>query len=110
MTLWMRLKVSKVFSALALALALALTAYGLLFQPVSAGEGEEYAAPAPNDPMQLARGAQAWADNCARCHNMRDPKELRDDQWRSVVAHMRVRGGLTGKESREILVFLQSGN
>lgn len=102
MTLWMRLKVSKVFSALALA------ACGLLSQPVSAGE--EDVAAAQNDPMQLARGAQAWADNCARCHNMRDPKELRDDQWRSVVAHMRVRGGLTGMESRDILVFLQSGN
>ena len=22
-----------------------------------------------------AKGAQKWANNCARCHNMRDPKE-----------------------------------
>ncbi len=62
------------------------------------------------DPMQFARGAQTWANNCARCHNMRDPKELRDDQWRAVVSHMRVRGNLTGKEARDVLMFLQGSN
>jgi len=63
-----------------------------------------------SDPMQFARGAQTWANNCARCHNMRNPKELRDDQWRGVVAHMRVRGGLTGGEARDVLAFLQGSN
>ena len=62
------------------------------------------------DLMQFARGAQTWANNCARCHNMRDPKELRDDQWRAVVSHMRVRGNLTGAEARDVLVFLQGSN
>ena len=62
------------------------------------------------DPMQFARGAQTWANNCARCHNMRDPKELRDDQWRTAVAHMRVRAGLTGQEARDVLKFLQGSN
>lgn len=62
------------------------------------------------DPMQFARGAKTWGDNCARCHNMRDPRELRDDQWRAAVAHMRVRGGLTGQESRDVLAFLQGSN
>jgi cytochrome c5 len=68
------------------------------------------AAAAEPDPMQFARGAQSWANNCARCHNMRDPKELRDDQWRAAVGHMRVRAGLTGQEARDILVFLQGSN
>jgi len=62
------------------------------------------------DVMQFARGAKTWANNCARCHNMRDPKELRDDQWRAVVSHMRVRGNLTGGEARDVLVFLQGSN
>ena len=62
------------------------------------------------DPMQFARGAQTWANTCSRCHNMRDPKELRDDQWRSAVAHMRVRAGLTGQEARDVLKFLQGSN
>ena len=70
----------------------------------------ESSAPTQNDPMQFARGAKSWADNCARCHNMRDPKELRDDQWRAAVAHMRVRAGLTAKESEDILAFLQGSN
>ncbi len=62
------------------------------------------------DPMQFGRGAQTWANNCARCHNMRAPNELRDDQWRAAIAHMRVRAGLTGQEARDVLVFLQGSN
>lgn len=63
-----------------------------------------------DDPMAFARGAQSWANNCARCHNMRDASELRDDQWRVVVGHMRLRAGLTASESKEILLFLQGSN
>ncbi len=73
-------------------------------------EAANAVAAAQSDPMQFARGAQTWANNCARCHNMRDPKELRDDQWRAVVSHMRVRGNLTGKEARDVLMFLQGSN
>ena len=62
------------------------------------------------DPAAFARGAKAWADSCGRCHNVRDPKELRDDQWKPVVTHMRIRAGLTGKEARDILLFLQGSN
>lgn len=63
-----------------------------------------------NDPMQFANGAKTWANTCARCHNMRDPKSLRDDQWRAAIAHMRVRAHLTEKEARDVLVFLQQSN
>lgn len=62
------------------------------------------------DVAAFAHGAKAWADNCNRCHNMRDPRELRDDQWRVVVTHMRMRAGLTGQEARDILTFLQGSN
>jgi len=58
----------------------------------------------------FARGAMQWVDNCSRCHNVRDPKELRDDQWVSTVYHMRIRAGLTGQQTRDILVFLQASN
>lgn len=63
--------------------------------------------PAPGD---FQKGAKAWADNCGRCHNIRGARELRDDQWISTVYHMRVRAGLTGQESRDILTFLQGSN
>jgi len=83
---------------------LALT---LAQRPAFAAGTEEAA---QSDPMQFARGAQTWANTCARCHNMRDPKELRDDQWRAAIAHMRVRAGLTGQEARDVLIFLQGSN
>lgn len=56
------------------------------------------------------RGVQRWSENCARCHNMRDPREFRDDQWKVIVTHMRVRAGLTGQDARDILEFLQKSN
>ncbi len=57
-----------------------------------------------------ANGAKVWSDNCGRCHNIRDGKELRDDQWISTIFHMRVRAGLTGEDARDILSFLQASN
>lgn len=62
------------------------------------------------DPGRFARGAKAWVNNCASCHNLRPAQDLRDDQWRVVVAHMRVRADLTGQEARDILKFLQQSN
>jgi len=63
-----------------------------------------------NKAGDINRGAQQWANNCARCHNMRDPKEFHDDEWKPIVQHMRVRAGLTGQQVRDILTFLQSSN
>jgi len=102
----MKNRVFKILIAAALVAPVSLGLLGLE-RPVRAQETPGVSQP---DPMQFARGAQTWADNCARCHNMRDPKELRDDQWRTVVSHMRVRGGLTGEEARDVLAFLQGSN
>tara|TARA_R110001592_G_scaffold148073_3_gene372719 strand:- start:10105 stop:10728 length:624 start_codon:yes stop_codon:yes gene_type:complete len=62
------------------------------------------------EPGNSALGAQQWADNCARCHNLRGPNDLRDDQWITTMFHMRLRAGLTGEETRNILTFLQNSN
>ncbi|MCC6208293.1 MAG: cytochrome c [Gammaproteobacteria bacterium] len=70
--------------------------------PLEAREAEK--------PGDSVRGVTLWADNCARCHAMRDPKEFRDDQWRVIVSHMRVRAGLGGQDARDILAFLQASN
>ena len=67
----------------------------------------EQGTPPAGDP---ARGAKVWADNCSRCHNMRDPREFTDGQWQVIVTHMRLRGGLTGQDARDILAFLQASN
>ncbi len=55
-------------------------------------------------------GAKVWAQNCSRCHNARDPADLRDDQWISTAFHMRVRAGLTGQQTRDVLTFMQDSN
>ncbi len=81
--------------------AICLALYGLSLNAFAA----DY--PPKGDPV---RGVRAWADNCGRCHNIRDPKELRDDQWITTMHHMRVRAGLTGQQMRDILTFLQQSN
>lgn len=51
-------------------------------------------------------GPKLWADNCSRCHNFRSPKEYTPNQWNTIMLHMRIQGGLTGKEARAILDYL----
>lgn len=60
--------------------------------------------------VNFARGAKLWANRCASCHNMRDPKDLTDNQWKTVMTHMQIRAGLTGQDARDILEFLQKSN
>jgi len=55
-------------------------------------------------------GALLWSQNCARCHNLRNPRERSDRGWDIITHHMRVRGNLTAEEHRLILAFLQSAN
>lgn len=62
------------------------------------------------DPMQIARGAKAWTENCGRCHNYRDPKEFSDKNWDLIVNHMRTIAPLPGQTARDIKVFLKSAN
>jgi len=57
-----------------------------------------------------ATGAKVWSQNCGRCHNIRDARELTDSQWYTTVFHMRMRAGLTGQETRDVLAFLTSSN
>lgn len=70
----------------------------------AAGAGPE------DSQASAARGARVWADNCGRCHNIRDPKDFRSDQWKVIVSHMRLRAGLTGQEARDALKFLQQSS
>ncbi len=62
------------------------------------------------DPLQVARGAKAWANNCGRCHNIRDAKEFNDEIWEVSVTHMRIRANLPGRMAEDIKAFLKSSN
>ena len=55
-------------------------------------------------------GAQVWAQNCMRCHNLRQPHERSDREWEAIVFHMRVRANLTAEEHRLIVEFLKAAN
>ncbi|AXS83080.1 c-type cytochrome [Marinobacter sp. Arc7-DN-1] len=87
-----------------------LISNAVLVAALVVGGAGSAAAQDADDPMAFIRGAQSWADNCARCHNMRDPAEFRDDVWEPTMIHMRIRAGLTGQEVRDILAFLQKSN
>jgi hypothetical protein len=51
--------------------------------------------------------SELWAQSCSRCHNVRDPGYYSPGQWTLVMQHMRVRGYLTGEETRRIAAFLK---
>lgn len=94
----------------AAALAITLASVGLLNSPVS---GKDVKSPATGkDAKALASpgksGAQMWAENCNRCHNVRAPQSYSPAQWDVAMLHMRVRANLTGEEARKILEFLKS--
>lgn len=76
---------------------------------ISQGGGAKGAAGAAGQ-GDAARGAKAWADNCASCHNMRSVRELSDHQWAVAGAHMRVRANIPGDIARDIIAFLQASN
>ncbi len=63
---------------------------------------------ADSDAASRARGAQAWADNCGRCHNLRSPSELNAELWDVSVMHMRVRANLPGDLADDIKAFLMA--
>ena len=77
----------------------------ILASPLSAQQDTENA-----DPMQLARGAKAWAENCARCHNLRSPSDLDDEEWHVSVIHMRIRANLPKATADDIMAFLHASN
>jgi len=52
-------------------------------------------------------GAQLWAENCQRCHNMPSPATFSPEQWETVGMHMQSRALLTDKERDKIVAFLQ---
>jgi len=58
----------------------------------------------------FARGAKLWSSRCGSCHNLRDPKDATDREWEMIVKHMRIRAGLSGQDSRDIIEFLKRSN
>jgi mono/diheme cytochrome c family protein len=70
------------------------------------GEGAAGATPSATE----KGGAQLWAENCVRCHNIRSPSSYSPVQWEVAMMHMRVRANLTPEEHKKILAFLKAGS
>lgn len=75
-----------------------------------AGISAEAAEKVKKDPLQIVRGAKSWAQTCGRCHNIRSPKELTDEEWEVSATHMRVRANIPGDVIRDIIAFLKASN
>ncbi|WP_041558961.1 hypothetical protein [Novosphingobium sp. PP1Y] len=91
-----------------LPLAALVLAFSLGFSQLTPAQSADRKA--EPDPMQFARGAKAWADNCGRCHNIRDPKEYSDRSWNVIAKHMRVRANISGDTADDIAAFLKASN
>lgn len=76
-----------------------------------AGAGKSVAPAAPAPPVAIGKsGAQLWAENCQRCHNLRSPASYSPAQWEVAMLHMRVRAPLTRDQHDKILAFLKAGS
>ena len=58
-------------------------------------------------PQKKISGVELYAIHCNRCHQERYPVELNESQWRTIMAHMRVRANLPAEQAREIMKYLQ---
>src|SRR5947207_14650581 len=54
------------------------------------------------------RGAQLWADNCNRCHNIRAPSNYSAAQRGVIMMHMLIRANLAPEEQQKIPDLLKS--
>jgi len=93
---------SQIIAIIVTALALAFAGCGN--NPIGGVSATDSAGPAPEG------GAQLWAENCSRCHNLQPPQRYSNAQWDVVVLHMRQRANLTGQDARLITRFLQASN
>ncbi|MDA8377827.1 MAG: hypothetical protein M0Z50_12385 [Planctomycetia bacterium] len=62
------------------------------------------------DPAAHESGAQIWAENCMRCHELRSPSQYTPAQWGIIIQYMRLKAGLTGTQAKKVLAFLQSAS
>src|SRR5579859_2591831 len=58
-------------------------------------------------PRKQLDGAELYAIHCNRCHPERYASERTDDQWKTILLHMRTRANLPAEQAKAILRFLQ---
>lgn len=92
-----------------LAALAAICAILVTLTPTGASAGDK----APRAPVVATTGksgAQLWAEQCQRCHNLRSPSSYSPAQWDVAMLHMRIRANLTPEQHLKILEFLKAGS
>jgi len=99
-----------VIAAVAVVGGLGISLVGCANSQQAADDGNTKA-PAATTTASSEKGAsQLWSENCAHCHNVREPSSFSDAQWSIIVHHMRLQADLTGREQREITKLMQAAN
>jgi mono/diheme cytochrome c family protein len=92
---------------------LSLCAFLLIALPALSHSASPAPAPAPAvkpapdaaaQEMQLSQGQRLFRQNCARCHT--EPQGFSPHISGTIMMHMRVRAGLSEKDQKAILRFL----
>ena len=55
-------------------------------------------------------GAELWAQNCIRCHNIPSPDAYNDEDWETIGLHMKVRANMTSEQINKIIEFMKTAN
>ena len=63
-----------------------------------------------HDPAKHQTGAELWAENCMRCHELRSPAQYKPGEWAVIIDYMRLKAGLTGEQARKIEKFLKESS
>ncbi|PHR62823.1 MAG: cytochrome c, class I [Robiginitomaculum sp.] len=92
------------------ALCILLASAALVYSSSSLAGTEPKEKKVKPNPMLIVQGAKTWKENCGRCHNLRSPKELTDEEWDVSVSHMRVRANLSKGDAEAVRAFLKASN
>src|SRR5262249_6984760 len=94
-------------------LAVVATALCLLSANIVVGEDTRAkkarppAKKAEKKPPKKLSGAELYAMHCNRCHPERYATERTQEQWQTILLHMRTRATLPAQQARTILKYLQ---
>ena len=94
-------------------LAVVAASLSLLSATIVAGEDTKTkkagppAKKAEKKPPKKLSGAELYAMHCNRCHPERYATERTQEQWKTILLHMRTRANLPAQQARAILKYLQ---
>jgi cytochrome c5 len=99
----MKSKTTLAITSIALAVLLTMSAAGQNPEP-GKNEKPKQAANHVTSQSDSEQGQQVFNQNCSRCHKA--PEAIRPSISATVALHMRIRAGLSEKDYKQLLAFL----